>query len=186
MPTSRLAAVFAFARARRRLEDAIGEPLPVAITRDAGSVLRARRRYATRRRRSSGSIGTVRTPACVLGAFMLPSSSAARETRIAFASKSRSAHRSARLSPVRRPAYLDRQVARKLGSAPDSRMAVSKDFPRTERRELCTAPPVVWILVRSGATTGGSARTPVTPRGRERLPGVDGEVAAPEPPTWAE
>ena len=36
---------------------------------------------------------------------------------------------------------------------------------------------------RSGATTGGSARTPVTPRGLERLPGVDGEVAAPAPPT---
>jgi hypothetical protein len=35
---------------------------------------------------------------------------------------------------------------------------------------------------RSGATTGGSARTPVTPRGHERLPGVDGEVAAPAPP----
>ena len=36
---------------------------------------------------------------------------------------------------------------------------------------------------RSGATAGGSARTPVTPRGLERLPGVDGEVAAPAPPT---
>jgi hypothetical protein len=35
---------------------------------------------------------------------------------------------------------------------------------------------------RSGATTGGSARTPVIPRGHESLPGVDGEVAAPAPP----
>ena len=35
--------------------------------------------------------------------------------------------------------------------------------------------------VGSGATTGGSARTPVNTEGHESLPGVDGEVAAPVP-----
>jgi hypothetical protein len=64
-------------------------------------------------------------------------------------------------------------------------MTVSKDFPRTERRERVNAPTGDMDTDRTGATTGGSARIPVIPRGHERLPGVDGEVVAPAPPWFS-